>query len=363
MKTLYLYNEDGHFLWEVQDDGNSYPNSTDKQPDTKFVKNHDFDVVFNKDTREWEYINKKPPEIEEFIDIRKEEGADNNRRCSNIHHAVKLSDEFMRAVEKGESWNLISPKTKQVVETVDARKLFYKILTCRIERGEPYIFFSDNVNKHLPEEYVLEGKKVNLSNLCTEILQYTDPCTSAVCALCSLNIAKYDEWKANIQFFEDIVLAMNNVLDEYISIISNEGYGFRTLKSVTKERNIGVGVMGWHTLLQSKMIPFESALAEGLNRKVFSNISERIKQASIKANPKKNGKPYNVLRTAIAPTSSISLICGQVSAGIEPLLANCFTHKIQQGTFVVKNPSLEKLLESKGRTDVWSSIIENGGGR
>lgn len=307
------------------------------------------------------YLDISHPEIEEFIDIRKEEGADNNRRCSNIHHAVKISDKFMQAVENGESWDLVSPKTNKVVGSVDARKLFYKILTCRIERGEPYIFFTDNVNKHLPTEYVMAGKKVKLSNLCTEILQYTDSYTTAVCALCSLNLAKYDEWSRDQQFFDDIVESMNNVLNTYLQHTAESGVGFRTINSVTTERNIGIGVMGWHTLLQSKMIPFESAVAEGLNRKVFSNISERITEASIKANPKHNGKPYNVLRTAIAPTSSISLICGQVSAGIEPILANCFTHKIQQGTFVAKNPILEKLLMIKGRSDAWKSIIEHNG--
>lgn len=307
------------------------------------------------------YLDMSHPEIEEFIDVRREEGADNNRRCRNIHHAVKLSDEFMEAVLNQKEWNLISPKTGRVTKTLDAFNLFTKLLTTRMERGEPYIFFSDNVNKNLPKYYTENGYKVNLSNLCTEILQHTSPEKTAVCALCSLNLAKWEEWRDDEQFYTDVVTAMNNVLDVFVSEASKYEPLRSAINSVIEERNIGIGVMGFHTLLQSKMIPFESALATGLNRRVFSTISSKIEEASKALNPKQDGEPYNVLRTAIAPTSSISIICGEVSAGIEPLLANAFAHKLKVGTFIVKNPALIKFLKDMNREDCWASIIENGG--
>lgn len=265
------------------------------------------------------YLDISHPEIEEFIDLRREEGADNNRRSRNIHHAVKLSDEFMEAVLNQKEWKLVSPKTGKVTKVLDAFNLFAKILTTRMERGEPYIFFSDNVNRSLPEYYTQKGYKVNLSNLCTEILQHTSSDKTAVCALCSLNLAKWDEWKDNEQFYEDIVIAMNNVLDVFVSQASQYPPLRSAINSVLEERNIGIGVMGFHTLLQNKMIPFESSVATSVNRNVFSKISSKVEKYSKELNPNQNGQPYNVLRMAIAPTSSISIVCGEVSAGIEPL--------------------------------------------
>lgn len=307
------------------------------------------------------YLDISHPEIEEFIDLRREEGADNNRRSRNIHHAVKLSDEFMEAVLNQKEWKLVSPKTGKVTKVLDAFNLFAKILTTRMERGEPYIFFSDNVNRSLPEYYTQKGYKVNLSNLCTEILQHTSSDKTAVCALCSLNLAKWDEWKDNEQFYEDIVIAMNNVLDVFVSQASQYPPLRSAINSVLEERNIGIGVMGFHTLLQNKMIPFESSVATSVNRNVFSKISSKVEKYSKELNPNQNGQPYNVLRMAIAPTSSISIVCGEVSAGIEPLLANAFAHKLKVGTFIVKNPALVKFLKEKNREDCWASIIENSG--
>lgn len=307
------------------------------------------------------YLDISHPEIEEFIDLRREEGADNNRRSRNIHHAVKLSDEFMEAVLNQKEWKLVSPKTGKVTKVLDAFNLFAKILTTRMERGEPYIFFSDNVNRSLPEYYTQKGYKVNLSNLCTEILQHTSSDKTSVCALCSLNLAKWDEWKDNEQFYEDIVIAMNNVLDVFVSQASQYPPLRSAINSVLEERNIGIGVMGFHTLLQNKMIPFESSVATSVNRNVFSKISSKVEKYSKELNPNQNGQPYNVLRMAIAPTSSISIVCGEVSAGIEPLLANAFAHKLKVGTFIVKNPALVKFLKEKNREDCWASIIENSG--
>lgn len=307
------------------------------------------------------YLDISHPEIEEFIDLRREEGADNNRRSRNIHHAVKLSDEFMEAVLNQKEWKLVSPKTGKVTKVLDAFNLFAKILTTRMERGEPYIFFSDNVNRSLPEYYTQKGYKVNLSNLCTEILQHTSSDKTAVCSLCSLNLAKWDEWKDNEQFYEDIVIAMNNVLDVFVSQASQYPPLRSAINSVLEERNIGIGVMGFHTLLQNKMIPFESSVATSVNRNVFSKISSKVEKYSKELNPNQNGQPYNVLRMAIAPTSSISIVCGEVSAGIEPLLANAFAHKLKVGTFIVKNPALVKFLKEKNREDCWASIIENSG--
>lgn len=306
------------------------------------------------------YLDVRHPEIIEFIDIRKDDGADKNRRSLNVHHAVKISDDFMQAVLDRKSWDLVSPKTGKVVQTIDAFDLWAKILTTRMERGEPYIFFTDNINAHLPESYKQQGKKVTLSNLCTEILQYTDNETTAICALGSINLANWDVIKQGqmTQFFEDIVLAMDNVLEIFIKLACPEKYK-RALKAVTSERNIGIGVMGWHTYLQKHSIPFESTEAALKNRQIFKTISEHVRESSVKISG--SNKPKNTLRLAIAPTSSISLICGEVSAGIEPLIANVFTHKTGAGSFIAKNKELDKILTKLGRLDAWKQILQDGG--
>lgn len=305
------------------------------------------------------YLDVSHPEIVEFIDIRKDDGADKNRRSLNVHHGVKLSNAFMQAVKNDKSWDLISPKTGEVVKTIDAFSLFVKILTTRMERGEPFIFFTDNVNAHKPEAYVREGKEIKLSNLCTEILQYTDAETTAVCCLGSINLVNWDVVKDNPNFFMDITKALDNVLEIFINTADPIIYK-KAIKSVKTERNIGIGVMGYHSLLQMQKIPYESSRAISLNRSIFQTISQKVKEASIALNAP-SLTPKNTLRLAIAPTSSISILCGGVSAGIEPLISNIYTHKVGVGSFICKNPILEKYIAENGSPSDWDIIIRDGG--
>ena len=308
------------------------------------------------------------PEIEEFIELRKPNGADLNRRCLNIHHGVKISDEFMEAVLAEKPWDLISPKDGSIVRTVDAFDLFAKLLTTRIENGEPYLFFSDNANKNLTESYIANNMSVTMSNLCTEIMQATGHDRTAVCALASFNLAKWDEWKDDEQFIEDIVRFQDNVLDIFVEQAKdNEAYA-PAIKSVTEERNIGLGVMGFHTYLQAKRITFESALASGWNQRVFKHINKLAIEASEKIGKEKgcpllgSGRRNNLL-LSVAPTSSISILCGEVSAGIEPLLANVFTHKNLIGTTIARNKELDKVISTYDvdKEAAWKSIIEMEG--
>lgn len=311
------------------------------------------------------YLDISHPEILEFIDIRKDDGSDLNRRSTNIHHSVKITDSFMEKVLVDGAWDLISPKDDRVIKTVNAFDLFCKILTTRIERGEPYIFFSDNVNRHLPELYKLKGWSVQLSNLCTEILQHTATDKTAVCALGSINLVKWDQIENDQLFFDDIVRAVDNVLTNFAEIVKDQPAYSKALKSVLTERNIGIGQMGWHTLLQGSLTPFESAMADGLNRKIFSTIEKRTLEASEKLGVEK-GCPEGLTRRnnlirAIAPTSSISMLCGEVSPGIDPIIANAYTHKLNVGTFIVKNPMLDAYLKSKGKESEWKSIVKYSG--
>lgn len=298
------------------------------------------------------YLDISHPEIEEFIDIRKDDGADKNRRSINIHHGVKIPNAFIDAVINLEKWNLVSPKDGKVVKTVDAFNLFSKLLTTRMERGEPYIFFTDNVNDRLPAKYVENGWKVNLSNLCTEILQHTTEDKTAVCALGSINLVKWDEIEKDDQFFEDIVDAMNNILDLFIELVKDEPAYAKALESVENERNIGIGQMGWHSLLQQKHIPFESAVAVSLNHRISKRIQEAVELASYGRN--------NLLQ-AIAPTSSISILCGEVSPGTDPFIANAYTQKLGVGSFICKNPILDSYLAKHKKQDDWKSIIKHNG--
>lgn len=311
------------------------------------------------------YLDISHPEILEFIDIRKDDGSDLNRRSTNIHHSVKISDEFMEKVLANDDWDLISPKDGRLVKTVNAFDLFCKILTTRMERGEPYIFFTDNVNKRLPELYKQNGWSVHLSNLCTEILQHTDTNKTAVCALGSINLAKWNSITGDQQFFDDIVRAVDNTLTKFVDCVKDSPAYHKALKSVLGERNIGIGQMGWHTLLQGSLIPFESAMAVGLNRKISLEIEERTLEASKKLGAEKGcptglDRRNNLIR-AVAPTSSISMLCGEVSPGIDPIIANAYTHKLNVGTFIVKNPMLDSYLKSKGKESEWKSIVKHSG--
>ena len=320
------------------------------------------------------YLDVSHPEIEEFLEIRKPSG-DFNRKALNLHHGVLLTDEFMEAVRAGESFDLVSPKDGSVRKTVDARSLFQKLVETRLATGEPYIVFSDTVNRMMPKHHRDLGLKVSTSNLCSEITlptgrDHLGNDRTAVCCLSSLNLEKWDEWNSDKQFIEDVMRFLDNVLQDYIDRAPPEMA--RAKYSASRERSVGMGVMGFHSFLQSKNLPLEGPMAKAWNIKMFQHISTAANEASMmlahERGPCPDAEEMGAMerfscKMAIAPTASISIICGGTSACIEPIPANIYTHKTLSGSFVVKNPYLEKLLreKSKDSTNVWNSILEKGG--
>ena len=320
------------------------------------------------------YLDVSHPEIEEFLEIRKPSG-DFNRKALNLHHGVLLSDEFMEAVRAGEEFNLRSPKTGEVRSTVDARSLFQKLVETRLATGEPYIIFSDTVNNAMPKHHRDLGLKVSTSNLCSEITlptgrDHLGNDRTAVCCLSSLNLETWDEWNGDKVFIEDVMRMLDNVLQDFIDRAPDEMS--RAKYSAGRERSVGLGVMGYHSFLQSRGVGFESALAKSWNMKFFQHIRAQVDEASMMLANERGACPdaeeMGVMerfscKMAIAPTASISIICGGTSACIEPIPANIYTHKTLSGSFIVKNPYLEKLLQEKAKdsTNVWNSILEKGG--
>ncbi|MFT4028138.1 MAG: ribonucleoside-diphosphate reductase subunit alpha [Novosphingobium sp.] len=320
------------------------------------------------------YLDVSHPEIEEFLEIRKPSG-DFNRKALNLHHGVLLTDEFMEAVRDGTEFSLRSPKDGSVRGTVDARSLFQKLVETRLATGEPYIVFSDTVNRMMPKHHRDLGLKVSTSNLCSEItlptgVDHLGNDRTAVCCLSSLNMETWDEWHADERFIEDVMRFLDNVLQDYIDRAPDEMA--RAKYSAARERSVGMGVMGFHSFLQQKGIGFETAMAKAWNLKMFKHIAAKADEASLLLAQERGACPdaadMGVMqrfscKMAIAPTASISIICGGTSACIEPIPANIYTHKTLSGSFVVKNPYLEKLLQSKSKdsTNVWNSILEHGG--
>jgi ribonucleoside-diphosphate reductase alpha chain len=320
------------------------------------------------------YLDVSHPEIEEFLEIRKPSG-DFNRKALNLHHGVLLTDEFMEAVRNGDEFKLRSPKDGSVRATVDARSLFQKLVETRLATGEPYIVFSDTVNRTMPKHHRDVGLKVSTSNLCSEITlptgrDHLGNDRTAVCCLSSLNLETWDEWKDDKVFIEDVMRFLDNVLQDYIDRAPPEMA--RAKYSAGRERSVGLGVMGYHSFLQARGISFESAMAKSWNLKIFKHINAKANEASMmlaqERGPCPDAADQGVMerfscKMAIAPTASISIICGGTSACIEPIPANIYTHKTLSGSFIVKNPYLEKLLQvkSKDSTNIWNSILEKGG--
>ncbi|MFN3826248.1 MAG: ribonucleoside-diphosphate reductase subunit alpha [Micavibrio sp.] len=321
------------------------------------------------------YLPISHPEIEEFIEIRRPTGGDPNRKALNLHNAVVIPNSFMHAVERDEEWALKSPKDNHVVGRVKARDLWIRLLTARIETGEPYILFIDHVNDRIPSHHKMAGLNVKMSNLCSEITLPTGKDhlgndRTAVCCLSSLNLDTFEEWQDHPTFIEDIMRFLDNVLTDFINKAPDSMK--RAKYAAMRERSVGLGVMGYHSFLQSKMIPMESVMAKVWNRRMFQHIKRQVDDASVKLAHERGACPdaadYGVMerfsnKMAIAPTASISIICGGSSPGIEPNAANAYTHKTLSGSFAVKNPYLVRLLESKGMNtdDVWSSIFTNEG--
>jgi|TARA_B110000444_G_scaffold261233_1_gene311981 ribonucleoside-diphosphate reductase alpha chain len=321
------------------------------------------------------YLPINHPEIEEFIEIRRPTGGDPNRKTPNLHHGVLVSDAFMRAVENDEEWGLVSPKDQSPVRRVSARGLWIRLLTARVEVGEPYLIFSDTVNRALPEHHKLAGLQVKTSNLCSEItlptgIDHLGKERTAVCCLSSLNLEKYEEWKNDPRFIEDVMRFLDNVLQDFIDRAPDSMN--KSKYAAMRERSVGLGVMGFHSFLQSKMVPFESATAKAWNFKIFKYIQSGVNAASQVLGKEKGACPdaadYGMTdrfsnKTAIAPTASISIICGGASPGIEPISGNSYMHKTLSGSFNVRNRHLTKLLALKEQNseEVWSSITVNEG--
>jgi ribonucleoside-diphosphate reductase alpha chain len=320
------------------------------------------------------YLDISHPEIEEFLEIRKPSG-DFNRKALNLHHGVLVTDDFMNAVREGTEFQLRSPRDGSVRQTVDARSLFQKLVETRLATGEPYIVFNDTVNRMMPKHHRDLGLKVSTSNLCSEItlptgIDHLGNDRTAVCCLSSLNLETWEEWKGDKQFIEDVMRFLDNVLQDYIDRAPDEMA--RAKYSAARERSVGLGVMGFHSYLQQKSVAFESAMAKALNLQMFKHIHAKACEASMLLAQERGPCPDAAdmgamerfsCKMAIAPTASISIICGGTSACIEPIPANIYTHKTLSGSFIVKNPYLEKVLDkkSKNSTNVWNSILERGG--
>ena len=315
------------------------------------------------------------PEVEEFVEMRRPTGGDPNRKALNLHHGILITDDFMRAVEADEPWGLCSPKDKTVIRSVSARSLWIRILTARIETGEPYLVFSDHVNNARPEHQKLAGLEVKTSNLCSEItlptgIDHHGRQRTAVCCLSSVNLEYWFEWKDHPLFIEDAMRFLDNILQDFIDRappgMEKASY------AAMRERSVGLGVMGFHSFLQANKVPFESVIAKVWNKKMFRQIREQADAASRVLADERGACPdaaeYGIRerfsnKLSVAPTASISIIAGNTSPGIEPIAANVFLQKTLSGSFSVRNRHLQKLLAEKGRDtdEVWSSITLNKG--
>ena len=281
----------------------------------------------------------------------------------------------MEAVREGAMFGLRSPKNNEVLREVDARSLWQKILEIRLQTGEPYLIFSDTVNRAMPQHQRDLGLSVRQSNLCSEIMLHTGVDhlgndRTAVCCLSSVNAETYMEWRDHPTFIEDVMRFLDNVLQDFITRAPPEMAN--AVYAATRERSVGLGLMGFHTLLQAQNVPFESALAKSWNMRLFKHLRRQCDAASrtlaAERGPCPDAAERGVMerfshKLAIAPTASISIICGGTSAGIEPIPANIYTHKTLSGTFAVKNAYLERILEEKGcnTSAIWDSILENEG--
>ncbi len=335
------------------------------------------------------YMNIWHPEIEEFINMRKESGGDINRKCLNLHNGVNINNEFLQAIENDEEWRLIDPKSNEAIKTISARDLWWQLLNARAETGEPYIVNIDTCNKALPQKQKDLGLSIRQSNLCSEITLPTNEERTAVCCLSSVNLEHFDKWSKNKNFINDLVTMLDNVLQHFIDNavdttqlgeynanfkrfnkhIKEGKEGFtKAVYSAYRERSIGLGAMGFHAYLQSKEIPFESMYATGFNYKAFKHIKTKALEASQGLAESRGEAPdisgsglRNAHLLAVAPNASSSIICGGTSPSIEPYRANVYTHKTLSGSYQVKNKYLEKLLKSKGLkgkklTELWKDI-------
>ena len=340
------------------------------------------------------YMDISHPEIEEFINMRKESGGDINRKCLNLHNGITLDNEFLKAVQEDLEWRLVDPKTNEAVKIVQARDLWWQIINTRAETGEPYIVNLDICNDDLPKGQKDLGLEIKQSNLCSEITLPTNEERTAVCCLSSVNLEYFDEWSKDTQFIDDLITMLDNILQHFIenaidtthlgeynanfkrfkNYIKEGREGFtKAAYSAYRERAVGLGSMGFHAYLQSKNIPFESIYAAGFNYKCFKHIKRESQKASQRLAEKRGEAPdisgtgyRNSYLLAVAPNASSSIICGGTSPSIEPFRANVYTHKTLTGNYQVKNKFLEGLFKTKGLSEseikkAWGDILSNNG--
>ena len=311
------------------------------------------------------YMDISHPDVVEFLNMRIPTG-DVQRKALNLHNAINITDEFMQAVINGDDWNLVDPGDGRITDTTSARKMWQRILEVRFRTGEPYLNFIDTANKSLPDALKEKGLKIHGSNLCNEIHLPTSDDRTAVCCLSSLNLEYFDEWK-NTTIVEDLVTMLDNVLEYFVEnapdVISRARY------SAERERSIGLGAMGFHSLLHRHGVAWESEKAQEINDVVFSTIKTRaLSQSRVLATERgeyPDGTSTGVRNAhllAIAPNASSGVILS-TSPSIEPLKANAYTHRTRAGSFLVKNKYLEKILEEKGMNNdsTWTSIITKKG--
>ena len=340
------------------------------------------------------YMDVSHPEIEEFINMRKESGGDINRKWLNLHNGINITDAFLEAVKNNDHWRLIDPKTNEAVKVINARDLWWQIIHARAETGEPYMINIDTCNKHLPKEQKDLGLKIRQSNLCSEITLPTDEERTAVCCLSSVNLEHFDKWSKDEKFISDLITMLDNVIEHYIENAidtsqlggysanfkrfqnyvrkGKEGY-IKSAYSAYRVRSLGLGAMGFHAYLQSRNIPFEGIFATGFNHKAFVYIKSRATEATKELAIERGEAPdihgsgrRNANLMAIAPNASSGIICSGTSPSIEPYRANCYTHKTLSGSYQVKNKYLEKVLKSKGLKgkkleETWKDIAGSDG--
>jgi ribonucleoside-diphosphate reductase alpha chain len=321
------------------------------------------------------YLDISHPDILMFLEMRKPTG-DQNMRCLNLHHGVNIPDAFMEIIEKcmlddttDDSWELKDPHSGVVTEVVSAKELWQKLLEMRITTGEPYLHFIDESNRKMPQWLKDKGLKIHQSNLCSEIILPTNEKRTAVCCLSSLNLEYYDDWKNDSLFLKDVAEMLDNVLQYFIDTAPSSIK--RARYSATRERSIGIGALGWHALLQRKNIPWESAVATGLNKQIFQHVRGFLDKAN-KHLGKERGEAPDAEGTgnrfshlmAIAPNASSSILMGNTSPSIEPFRANAYRQDTLSGSHLHKNQYLDKIIKEKHADkydEIWSSIIANDG--
>ena len=337
------------------------------------------------------YLPINHPEIQEFLEMRKPTGGDPNRKCLNLHHGVSITDDFMKRIEQLstnkdltdseketlDKYPLVNPHNGKIEKFVSARQLWQQLLDVRLQTGEPYLWFVDTVNEHLPVAQRNLGLTNKGSNLCSEISLTTGKDhlgrnRTAVCCLSSLNLEKYEEWKDDPHFIEDVVEMLDNVINVFIDEAQRYPEIKNAVYSAMRERSIGIGALGWHYLLQSKGIAIDSPMAVGLNKQIWSMLSSRAKAKTMKLAKERGACPdsidggmgdvRNMHLFAIAPNASSSQILG-TSPSIEPVRANIYTEKGITGSVTKKNKYLVALLQKydMDTPEVWSSILAHEG--